>query len=126
MIPPRPTTGIFTALATCQTIRRAIGFTQAPLNPPVIVLKTGLRFLASIAIPSRVLIRETESAPSLSTAKAISCILVTLGDNFTIKCFLYTRLTAFTTSAAEAQLVPKAIPPSFTLGQEIFNSMAGM
>ena len=33
---------------------------------------------------------------------------------------------AQTTSAAETQLVPKAIPPSFTLGQEIFNSMAGI
>ena len=86
IIPPNPITGIFTAFATCQTILKAMGFTQAPLRPPVIVLSKGLRFWASIAIPSRVLIRETESAPSVSADKAISCILVTLGDNFTIRC----------------------------------------
>ena len=34
-------TGIFTALATCHTIRNAIGFTAAPLMPPVIVESTG-------------------------------------------------------------------------------------
>ena len=31
MIPPNPMTGIFTALATCQTMRNAIGFTAAPV-----------------------------------------------------------------------------------------------
>ena len=88
LIPPKPTTGIFTTLATCQTIRSATGFTQGPLNPPVTVLNTGFRVFTLTAIPINVLISDTESAPAPSTAKAISCILVTLGDNLTIKCFL--------------------------------------
>ena len=88
IIPPSPTTGIFTALATCHTIRRATGFTQGPLRPPVTVLKTGFLVLVSTAMPSSVFIRETESAPADSTASAISCILVTLGESLTIRCLL--------------------------------------
>ena len=88
MIPPSPITGIFTALATCQTILRAIGFTAAPLIPPVIVESTGLRFSALIAIPSRVLISDTLSAPAPSAARAISVMSVTLGESFTIRVFL--------------------------------------
>ena len=126
MIPPSPMTGIFTALATCHTIRNAIGFTAAPLMPPVIVESTGRRFSASTAIPSRVLIRDTLSAPEASAARAISVMSVTLGDNFTISVFLYTLRTAFTTSEHPHAETPKAIPPCFTLGHEIFNSIAGI
>ena len=53
----------------------------------VIVDNTGLRFSASMAIPSIVLINETESAPSASTALAISVMSVTLGESFTIRVF---------------------------------------
>ena len=126
MMPPNPMTGIFTTLATCQTIRRAIGFTAAPLMPPVMVERTGRRFSASIAIPNNVFIKETLSAPDASAARAISVISVTLGDNFTINVFLYTSRTAFTTSEQPLAETPKAIPPCFTLGQEMFNSMAGI
>ena len=84
MIPPSPTTGIFTALATCQTILKAIGFTAAPLIPPVTVDKIGLRFSASIAIPSKVLMSDTLSAPAPSAARAISVMSVTFGESFTI------------------------------------------
>ena len=48
------------------------------------MLSKGLRFSISMAIPIKVLIKETLSAPSASTALAISVIAVTLGDNFTI------------------------------------------
>ena len=65
----------------------ATGFTQGPERPPVIVDNTGLRFSASMAIPSIVLINETESAPSASTALAISVMSVTLGESFTIRVF---------------------------------------
>mgnify|MGYP000231901856 CR=1 FL=1 len=41
MIPPKPMTGIFTALATCHTIRKAMGFTAAPDMPPVTVESIG-------------------------------------------------------------------------------------
>ena len=80
----------------------------------------------STAIPSNVLISETASAPSPSTAFAISVISVTLGDSFTIRVLFHTSRTAFVTSAAEQAEVPNAIPPSFTFGQEILSSIAGI
>lgn len=87
MIPPKPTTGIFTALATCHTIRKAMGFTAAPDMPPVTVESIGRLRSASIAIPSRVLMRETLSAPPFSAARAISVMSVTFGESFTISVF---------------------------------------
>ena len=88
MIPPKPMTGIFTALATCHTIRKAMGFTAAPDIPPVTVESIGRLRSASIAIPSRVLMRETLSAPPFSAARAISVMSVTFGESFTISVFL--------------------------------------
>ena len=76
----------------------------------------------SIAIPKTVLIRETASAPFSSTILAILAISVTLGDNFTTKGFLVTFRTSLVTAPATSGFAPKAIPPSFTFGQEIFNS----
>ena len=107
-------------------MRRATGFTQGPLKPPVRMLSSGWRFSISTAIPISVLMSETESAPSASTARAMSAMLVTLGESFTISVLSYTLRTAFTTLAAPSQVTPKAIPPSFTLGQEMFSSMAGI
>ena len=43
------------------------------------------RFSALISIPNSVLMSDTESAPSASTALAISVISVTLGESFTIR-----------------------------------------
>ena len=77
-MPPNPITGIFTALATCHTILKAIGLTHAPDKPPVTVDNLGLLFSASIAIPRSVLINDTESAPDASAANAKSAMLVTL------------------------------------------------
>ena len=79
-------TGIFTTLATCHTIRNAIGFTAAPDIPPVIVDKIGRLRSASIAIPSNVLINDTLSAPLSSAARAISVMSVTFGGEFYDKC----------------------------------------
>ena len=81
-------TGIFTTLDTCQTIRKATGFTAGPDNPPVIVDKTGRLRSASIAIPNNVLINDILSAPLSSAARAISVISVTFGESFTINVFL--------------------------------------
>ena len=88
MIPPKPMTGIFTTFATCQTIRKAIGFTAAPDIPPVTVDRIGRLRSASIAIPSNVLINDTLSAPLSSAARAISVISVTFGESLTISVFL--------------------------------------
>ena len=69
-----------------------------------------------------VLIRDTASAPPASTALAISVISVTLGLNFIITGCLATFFTAFVIRSAEAGTCPKAIPPSFTLGQDMLIS----
>src|SRR5574344_851614 len=84
MIPPKPTMGIWTALATCHTIRNAMGLTHAPDKPPVMVDNRGFLLSASMAIPITVLMSETQSAPAASAAFAISAMSVTLGVSFTI------------------------------------------
>ena len=56
--------------------------------PPVTVESIGRLRSASIAIPSRVLMRETLSAPPFSAARAISVMSVTFGESFTISVFL--------------------------------------
>ncbi len=82
-------TGIFyRALATCHTIRSAIGFTAAPDMPPCYRGGMGRLRSASTAIPSKVLMSDTLSAPPFSAARAISVMSVTLGDSFTISVFL--------------------------------------
>ena len=60
----------------------------APDMPPVTVESIGRLRYASIAIPSRVLMRETLSAPPFSAARAISVMSVTFGESFTISVFL--------------------------------------
>lgn len=87
-MPPIPITGILTAFATCHTILTATGNTAGPESPPTLLCRIGRLVLISILIPSRVFISETLSAPSASTAFAISVIFVTLGVSFTITGFL--------------------------------------
>ena len=84
MMPPRPTTGMLTALATCHTMRRATGLTHGPLKPPVPMLRRDFLRSTSMLMPIRVLMSDTLSAPSASTARAISAMSVTLGESFTI------------------------------------------
>src|SRR5450756_3152572 len=62
-MPPMPTIGMWTALATSQTIRRAMGLMHGPDRPAVTLSKTGLRAWISIARALKVLTRETASAP---------------------------------------------------------------
>ena len=126
IIPPSPTTGIFTAFATCHTMRTATGRTAGPDSPPVIVDRYGRIFSTSMAMPIIVLISETASAPSDSTAFAISEISVTLGDSFTMTVPSNDFLTARVTDAAPSHVVPKAIPPCLTLGQDMLTSMQHM
>ena len=57
---------------------------QGPDKPPVPMLKLLRRRSISTLIPIKVLMSDTESAPSASTARAISAMSVTLGESFTI------------------------------------------
>ena len=68
-------------------------------------------------------ISETASAPSASTALAISVILVTLGESFTTRGFDVAFLTFEVISAALVHDVPNAAPPCFTLGHDILSSI---
>ena len=111
-----------TAFDACQTMRRAMGFTAGPDKPPVMFPKIGRRVVMSMAMPVRVLMRERASAPAASTALAMVVISVTLGDNLTITGFFVLSLTLRVTAAAASGWVPKTMPPSLTLGQEILTS----
>ena len=93
-----------------------------PDRPPVLLAKTKVFLLTSICIPVIVLTREIASAPPASTALAISGILVTLGESFIITGLLVAALTTLVTDSASFGSVPKTIPPSFTLGHDIFTS----
>ncbi len=124
IIPPRPITGILTDLAVCQTILTAIGRMHGPERPPVTVLNTGRLRSTSMAIPRNVLTNETESAPVASTARAISVMSVTLGESFTIRCLSQDSRAAEVTFSAPEHVVPNAMPPCFTFGQEMLISTA--
>ena len=124
MMPPRPITGIFTAFAVCQTILTATGLTAGPERPPVTVDRHGRRRSTSTAIPMSVLMSETASAPSASTARAISVMSVTLGDSLTMTTPGNASLTARVTAAAPSVVVPNAMPPCLTLGHDMLISTA--
>ena len=85
---------------------------------------TGFWRSISITVPSKVLIIEIASVPAASTAFAIATISVTLGESLVITILEVLAFTARTTSAAASGQVPKTMPPSFTLGQEMLISTA--
>src|SRR5450830_105182 len=121
-MPPMPTTGMWTALATSQTMRRAMGLMHGPDRPAVTLSKTALRVWISIARALNVLTSETASAPACSQAIAIATMSSALGDSLTMSGLPHTRRTAPTTPAATSLLMPKAMPPSRTLGQLMLSS----
>ena len=73
-------------------------------------------------MPVRVLIREMASAPPAWAALAVSVISVTFGLNFMITGCFATSFTALVISSTALGFCPKAMPPSFTFGQEILIS----
>ncbi len=77
----------------------------------------------SIRMPRSVFISEMLSAPSASTAFAISVMLVTFGVSLTISGLLVAALTAFVTEEAPSQVTPQVAPPALTFGQEMFSSI---
>ena len=124
MIPPMPRMGTFTPLDTCQTMRRATGFTAGPERPPTTRASLGLRVRASTAMPSRVLISEMASAPFASAAWAISTTSVTLGESLTIMGFFVASRHRETTFSTLGTWVPIVMPPASTLGQLMLISYA--
>ena len=89
------------------------------------ICKKGIRMFAACLALSGALffgISDTASAPAASTACAIYAMSVTFGLSFmTTGCFA-AALTAFVIAAAAFGSCPKAMPPSFTFGQEILIS----
>ena len=88
--------------------------------------KTGRRVFKSIAMPIKVLISDTASAPASSTAFAIATMSVTFGESFTMTGKFVCAFTVRVTSAAVSGCVPKAMLPLLTFGQEILISSAAM
>ena len=105
-MPPRPTTGMFTAPTACQTIRKAMGRTAGPDRPAKMLSNTGRRFSKSIAQAWKVLVRLMASAPAASTALHISGMFSAWGLSLTIRGFLQASRTIRTTSPAASALTP--------------------
>ena len=68
-------------------------------------------------IPMMVLIRLIASAPAPSQARAMAAMSVTLGESLIHSGFFVTRRTRPVMRAAASGVVPKAMPPPWTLGQ---------
>ena len=71
-----------------------------------------------------VLMRVTASAPASSAARAIAPMSATFGESFTHSGFPVAARTRRVRPDSPSGFEPKAIPPSFTLGQEAFSSIA--
>src|SRR5664279_215498 len=99
-----------------------MGLMAGPDNPAVTLEILGRRVSASIAIATKVFTSEMASAPASSAARATSGMLVTLGDNFTIKGRVAIFFTALTTSYSMRGSLPKVMPPHFVLGQDTLSS----
>ena len=103
-------------------MRTATGLMAGPDSPPVLLARAKVLRFTSIFMPVRVLIRLMASAPPASAALAITVISVTLGLSFMMMgCFAW-AFTAFVMASTAFGSWPKAIPPSFTLGQEMLIS----
>src|SRR5271168_3097494 len=72
------------ALATSQTIRKAIGLIAGPESPPTSLARIGRRRRQLTAMPRTVLIRLTASAPASAAAAAIATMSVTFGVSLAI------------------------------------------
>jgi len=66
--------------------------------------------------------RLTPSAPASSQAFATAAMSAAVGDSFKIMGFFVAARTARVTAAADFGSAPKAAPPPWTLGQEMFTS----
>ena len=78
-----------------------------------------VRLWISIFIPVSVLINDKPSAPPASAARAISVMSVTFGESFMMTGCFACALISLVISSTIFGFCPKAIPPSFTFGQEI-------
>ena len=103
-------------------MRTASGKTALPESPPVVLASMGRRVFRSMRMARTVFISDTPSAPASSHARAIAAMSVTLGVSLTITGFFTARFTARVTDAAPSQVVPKPMPPPWTLGQLTFIS----
>jgi hypothetical protein len=115
--------GIPTACRAWWTSRTAIGRMAGPERPPTTFASRGRRVSTSMAIAGMVLMSEMAEAPAASTARATTPISVTFGVSFGITGRRVLARTASVTEAAISGSQPKRIPPSCTLGQEMFISI---
>ena len=104
-------------------MRTAMGLMPAPETPPVVLASSGFLFSMSMTMPVKVLTREMQSAPPFSAACAFSAMLSTLGESLTMRGVLGRLfLAARVTSPMVSGRMPNAMPPHFTLGQEMLSS----
>ena len=73
-------------------------------------------------MPRKVFTRLMPSAPASSQALAMAAMSSTLGESFMMTGFLVTAFTALVTAAADWGVLPKLMPPEWTLGQLMLTS----
>ena len=121
--PPIPTTGIVTRSATSATWASAIGRTAGPDTPPVPPPSHGSPLSGASAIPLRVLISETASAPASCAARATAPGSVALGVSLTISGLPVSGRTRSRRAAVSEGSAPMTSPLS-TLGHDTLSSSA--
>src|SRR5579872_6400346 len=102
-------------------MRRATGFTQGPLNPPVIFARRKVLRYGSIDVPSSVLISERLSEPASTAARATGNTSVTLGESLVIKANTVALRRAEISSKVSLGSTAKS-QPCLTFGQEMLIS----
>ena len=125
-IPPTPTMGMCgIALRTSNTARNATGNIARPDTPPPPFPKTGCAVSVFNKMPSKVLVRVSDSAPASTTLSAIAMSRSVLGLNFAhsgVPAAAQAAMTFALISASWAMIPPR---PS-KLGQDKFTSSAVM
>jgi hypothetical protein len=114
------------ASRTCHTQRTATGRTAGPDSPPDSPASAGRKVTGSMAMPGRVLIMDSPSAPADTQAFATAAMSVTSGDSFAKTGMSYLALprTAATTWPAAAASRAKGRPAADASGQPRFTSIA--
>ena len=117
-------TGVTMPITKCNYLVRRVEDLADTVREAFAIARSGRPGPVLIDIPKNVFTSDTASAPSASTARAMSAMSVTFGDNFTISVLSKAPRAALTTCAAPEHDVPKAIPPCLTLGHEMLSSIA--
>ena len=96
-----------------------------PDSPAVTLAMRGLRVSGSMAMATNVFTSEMASAPASWATRAISAMLVTLGESFTISGRRDIRLAVFTTSSKRPRIAAKLYAAGDCIGTRYVQFVGG-